>query len=198
MRCKECKQKFVPKFFLQKYCMDNLECIKAFNDGRKEKLICDKVKEMKVNTHSGENKKELQKEINLLARKIDAKFGYQCIDLCGRPYGKQVDGAHFHSVGSNSTLRYNLHNIHSADSHCNNYSNKHLSGYLLGLDLRYGKDYPVVVKNLPAFYPSLKLTNIEIVEKLALVRKINRTFETYNITSGDTARTLFNNIIGIY
>ena len=199
-RCKNpnCKDKFKPRIFLQKFCLEKDECIKMAVEQKKGKLLCEKVKEMKVNTHSKEHKKELQKEINLLARMIDAKFKHPCIDCCGRPYGKQIDGAHFHSVGSNSSLRFNLHNIHSADSQCNNYSSAHLSGYEVGIKDRYGTEYLETLKGLPLKYKELKISNFEVYEKLAVVRKINRTFNTYNIINGESARELFNKLIGIY
>ena len=39
---------------------------------------------------------------------------------------------------------------------------------------------------------------IEIKEKLKLVNKIIRNFETYQMSKADMAREVFNNIIGIY
>ena len=32
MRCRHCKEKFTPKFFNQKFHLDKLECIAAFNE----------------------------------------------------------------------------------------------------------------------------------------------------------------------
>ncbi len=198
--CKNCKKEFQKTSPLQSVCSPVCAIERSYelNKAKREKEVNDKVEAMRPNAHAVKYKGELQKEINLLARKIDAKFGYECIDLCGKPYGSQTDGAHKHSVGSNSTLRFNLHNIHSARSDCNKYSPLHQSGYLMGLIKRYGQDYADKVENLPSIYKGLKLTNNEIVEKLALVRKINRTFDTYLITSGDTAREMFNALIGIY
>lgn len=199
-----CKKRFVALSNSHYFCSYPCALVKGDENADKKKEQLKKTEwtkekaELKINTHSKENKSHLQKAINLLARKIDAVFGYECIDCCGRKYGKQIDGAHFHSVGSNNSLRYNLHNIHSADSHCNNYSNTHISGYKIGLEKRYGKDYLDLVEGLPLLYREVKLNNLEIHEKLALVRKLNRTFNTYQITDGISARNLFNNIIGIY
>lgn len=178
--------------------MEKEECIALEIEMKKATIWKEKRAEWKVETHSKENKKYLQQEINKLARMIDAKFNYPCIDCCGRSYGKQIDGAHFHSVGSNSTLRYNLHNIHSADSQCNNFSNTHISGYKNGLTLRYGKEYLQMLYEIPVAYDHLKLTNVEIAEKLKIVRSIIRTFDTYSLVDGKSARELFNKLIGIY
>tara|TARA_R110000868_G_scaffold379046_1_gene644730 strand:+ start:240 stop:845 length:606 start_codon:yes stop_codon:yes gene_type:complete len=159
----------------------------------KEKAI------LKIETHSKEYKKELQKNINLLARMIDAKFGYTTCICCNRDFGKQCDGAHFHSVGSNSSLRYNLHNIHSANSYCNNYSNTHISDYKIGLEKRYGKEYfEYVVNELPLKYQTIKLSSNEIFEKLKLVRNIIKNFNSYVWIGSENTRTSLNNLIGIY
>lgn len=200
-RCKNpnCRDKFKAKYFLQKHCMEKDECIRLEVEMKKETIWKEKRKEWKINTHAKENKKYLQDEINKLARMIDAKFGYGCIDMCQKPYGKQIDGAHYHSRGGNCSLRYNLHNIHSANSQCNCYSDKHKPGYFVGLEVRYGIDYAnMVASDLPAKYPLIKLSNQEIHDKLTIVRKINREFGTYQFTNGKQARNLFNKIIGIY
>ena len=198
-KCKNCKELFMQRRSLQYLCSPKCAIqyankkvkVKVEKDWNKEK------KAIKVNTHVRENKKQLQSQINLLARKIDAYFHYDCID-CGKPYGKQVDGAHFESVGSNSTLRYNLHNIHSARSYCNKYSDKHHEGYKQGLVKRYGAEYLELVEGLKLKYKTIDLSNQDIADKLAIVRRLNRDFDTFSLTDGISARNLFNEIIGIY
>ena len=178
--------------------MENDECIKAFRLEGKVKEIDQKVKNMKVDAHSVKYRKLLQDEINLLARKIDAKFEFNCID-CGKPFtGQQIDACHLISRGKNSTLKYHLHNLHSGHNHCNVWNTSHENNYKQGLLVRYGRQYLEMVESLPLYHKELHLTNKEVVEKLALVRKINRTFDTYDLTSGDFSRTMFNVIIGIY
>ena len=110
----------------------------------------------------------------------------------------QIDACHLISRKKNSTLKYHLHNLHSGHNHCNIYNTEHESNYKKGLVLRYGKEYLEMVEGLPQVYKELHLSNNEVIEKLAIVRKINRTFDTYLITSGDTAREMFNKIINIY
>lgn len=205
-RCRECKEKFEPRTFLQKYCRKNENCLTAESQFAREKVKQKndkdwKVKkaEMKVNSHSKENKKHLQDEINKLSRLIDAKLGFNdCID-CQKPFNNhQIDACHFFSKGSNSTLALNLHNLHSGHNHCNFYNPQHESNYKKGLVLRYGKEYLEMLYEIPVEYDHIKLTNLERVEKLKIVRKIIRTFDTYVLTDGKQARTLFNKVIGIY
>lgn len=159
-------------------------------------------REKKIEAKQSDYKKELQREINRLARKIDLYCGYGCID-CDNNTDNQIDAAHFHSVGSNSTLRFNLHNIHAARAYCNKYSKHHLEGYKEGLEKRYDAGYKqYVINGLPFIYRSLKLTGKEIHEKLTIVRKLNREFDNntnlFVNMNGKEIRDYYNKIIGIY
>lgn len=156
-----------------------------------------KYKDMRIRAKSTDYKRELQREINKLSRQIDASFGYLCID-CGRGYGKQIDGAHFHTVGSHPSVRFNLHNIHSARSECNQYSEDHKPGYANGILSRYGQAYFNKMLNLPRTYPSIDLSPQEIYDKLAVVRKLNREYPKMNFKSAKEARDKLNKKIGIY
>ena len=199
-KCAECGNVFQKQSPLQNCC--SIPCAversHKLNKKKREKELNDKVDEMRVNAHATKYKKALQDEINALSRKIDAKFGYGCID-CNRPFnGHQIDACHLISRGRNSTLKYHLHNLHSGHNHCNVWNTSHENNYKQGLLVRYGRQYLEMVESLPLKHKELHLTNKEVIEKLAIVRKINRTFDTYQITSGDTARELFNSIINIY
>jgi len=205
-RCKYDKLKFEPKYFNQKFCLKTDACIKAFSDyanSEKEKNKAWKKvkKDVKKTTHSKEYKNQLQIEINKLARMIDKKFGFDyCID-CDKKFISTPHGGHFNSVGSNSSLRFNLDNIHSQKGECN----EHGKGggrkleYKEGLIKRYGHDYAEMVhKELAIKYPVIKLNHNEIYEKLTLVRKLIKNFDTYQFESSLNARKLLNNLIGIY
>jgi len=142
----------------------------------------------------------LQDDINKLARKIDEYFGYECIDLCGKPYGKQIDGCHFKSRGSHANIAFNLHNIHAGRSDCNKWSNTHILGYEKGLVERYGLDYYDMVEGLSKEYPVLKLNEVELKAALKIVRKLNREFQTHltGHLDGAMMRAYFNDLINIY
>ena len=203
-RCKQCREKFITKSFLQKYCRKKDECLDAESIYSLEKLKQKRTKDwkiekavLKINTHSKEHKKALQDSINLLSRLIDNLFYNSCID-CGKPYGKQQDACHYHGRGANSSLKYNLHNLHSGSSQCNQWSDTHKQGYAEGLKKRYGSDYFETVVGLQLQYKELRLSNVEINDKLILVRKLIREFNTFYFKDGVSARTILNSIIGIY
>lgn len=201
-KCKwsKCGKMFTPDRPLQSVC--NYVCAtgiaKEKQAIKQAKDINEKVKAMKVDTHAKEHKSDLQAEINKLARKIDLKHGYfTCID-CDKEYGKQTDAAHFYSRGANSTLRYHLDNLHSANSQCNRFSDLHHTNYEKGLIKRYGVEYFKKVESLLLKYKSIHLTNQDITDKLKIVRLLNRTLHTYQFESAIEEREYFNKIIGIY
>lgn len=158
----------------------------------------EKVDLWKPKTHEKKYKAQLQIEINKLSRMIDAKFGYEtCID-CNRCFGKQRDAAHFTGIGSNNSIRYNLHNLHTSRSDCNQFSDKHKQGYEIGLKERYGIEYYEKVASLPLTYPHIKLSAYEVVDKLKVVRGLIKHFDTYQAENSIAMRENFNKIIGIY
>ena len=193
-KCKNCKKPFKPTYSsLQQVCGHKCAAILA-----REKESNKAFKEMKIKAHEKDYKKTFQDEINKLSRLIDAKFYNTCID-CGNIFTGQIDAAHYHARGSNCTLRYNLHNLHAARGYCNQHSPDHKAGYAIGLGKRYGKEYAdYVVKELPLKYKEIHLTAHEIVDKLKIVRKLIREFNTFDFTDAKSARTLLNNILGIY
>ena len=207
MKCKSCKEQHEPFNSLDNWCK-KIDCQvnKALylleKKKAKDKKDWNKHKSKRLPVlYPKKYKTLLQSQINLLARKIDAHFNYLCID-CGKPYGKQIDAAHLHNSQGNENIRFNLHNLHSAKSDCNQFSSEHKVGYRIGIEARYGKEYLNYIDNeLPLEYKYLGLLDTEVAEKLAIVRKINREFDNIvkdlELNSVDM-RSYFNGLIGIY
>jgi hypothetical protein len=200
--CKICKVKYEPLRPLQQICSP--KCAYEYQKKQKEKAWRkekkerkEKLKDMKIRVNHSKNKDSLQREINKLARMIDAEFYDSCID-CGAYLSGQVHGSHFHNVGGNENVRYNLHNIHSSTSQCNKWKGGNKVGYQLGLKKRYGDDYFEMVDTMRAKYPSINLNEYDVIDKLKIVRKIIRDFDTYKLYSPTQARRMFNKMIGIY
>jgi hypothetical protein len=206
-RCKSCNAKFTPKYFNQKFCVENDECLKALSDYAKDqeykrlkKDFLPRKKEMDIVANPTKYKKFLQDEINKLARMIDNSFDLKCID-CGKDYGPQQDGGHFNSVGKNASLRFNLHNIHSQKSDCN--QNGLGAGrerqYYQGLIDRYGIEYAEMVDvGLQQKFTYIGLKNEDYPEKTKIVRAIIKNFGTYRFEGPKEAREICNKLIGIY
>lgn len=213
-RCLIHKTKFTAKYFLQKHCLETDECqtaetkliVERHNKHTKKKVkevnerLKQQDKERMPFVYDKEYRKELQDATNKLSRMVDEHFGYGCID-CGKPLDKeknQIDACHLISRGKNSTLKYHLDNLHSGHNHCNKYNEKHESNYKHNLVLRYGHEYLEQIEGLPLKYPLIKLSEVEVVEKLKLVRKLIRDFTTFEFMDGRNARNWLNALIGIY
>lgn len=214
-KCRICSQKFTPRFSTTQPVCEDVQCIIEYTRQQREKKEAkdlreqkkkakieakewfEKKKKAKIELYPSKNKGYLQYEINKLSKLIDDRFDYKCI-CCGREYGKQKDAAHYSSVGSNSTIRFNLHNIHTSDSYCNNYSNTHVSGYYDGLIKRYDQKYADFVKYELPKTPVIKLLPNEVHEKLTIVRQLIKNFDTYVFKDGKEGRDIFNKVIGIY
>lgn len=208
-KCKFCRDEFTQFSSFQNHCQKE-EC--------KEKALEIKVKKAMSNLkkHKTKEKKEkrnalkelsnnksgrslLQDEVNKLARMIDKKFEINtCID-CGLQFNEMIDGGHCQPVSGNENIRYNLHNIHSQRRSCNSFKGGRKHEYLKGIEFRYGMEY----KNYLEFeqkttYKLIKLSNVEVDEKLKIARKLVRTFDTFSFIDPIQARNILNSIIGIY
>lgn len=182
----------------QKEVAKKMEKAKAQVKKEKDKELNDKINSWKPTVHEKKYKGLLQNEVNKLSRMIDEKFGYNlCID-CNKPFGAQKDAAHFNGVGSNHSIRYNLHNLHTAKSDCNQFSDKHKQGYTIGLKERYGESYLTLVEELPIKYKYIKISAVEVVEKLKIVRSLVKNFDTFQAENSIAMRENFNEVIGIY
>ena len=130
--CKQCKDKFIPKYFLQKWCLEKDECIKAFSNwvSEQNKKKIDKAmkkdtaeRKEKLMTHK-DHLKLLQVVFNTYIRIRDKDL--PCI-TCGTTKPVKYDAGHFYSVGGYPNLRFDEDNVHKQ---CSNNCNVHLSGNL--------------------------------------------------------------------
>lgn len=206
-KCKYCKEKFEYRFnTLEKACQ-KIDC------KTKEVMSLMEKKRLQKKKANDKEKKEkapylnplkykgiLAKECQHLARLIDLKFNYNCID-CDKPFGNQQDGGHFNSKGKNMSLAWNLHNIHSqrSECNCNGLGGGRERQYYDGLIKRYGNEYAEMVDiGIQVKYRYVGLKENEIAEKIAIVRKLIRDFDTFVFEDGKHAREVLNKLIGIY
>ena len=143
-------------------------------------------------------KKELEKHINSIARAIDKGSG--CIS-CG---GKTTPQAgHYHSVQSNGSIRYNLHNLHLQDYNCNCAKGANIHQYDLGLRDRYGLEYWEYVKfEMVKKYPLIKMIFDEYLDKIQIAKTIVKGLEksdmVFNAEQRIMLRNKYNKMLGIY
>lgn len=204
MRCKQCQTKFIPKYFNQKFCMINDECINAHVESAKKVQIKVKKKENQVKKLELKPKSYwlaiLQKEINQIVRLIDKDC--PCISS-GRPYRSDDQAGHFYSVGSTPALRFNLLNLWSQSIK----DNMHNSGNLLNYRETLVKfDIIDLIEAERLKYPTLKLSIEEIKEaisKAKIVKKVmielnSDVFNPRSVVKRVELRQEFNRYLEIY
>ena len=148
---KECGVEFEPVTRFQKYCY---KCVlsrakfKSYKDTTKREKVRKNEIKAQLKTIS-DYKKELQIEINKIARLID--HDQVCISCQKTP--KKKNGCHFHSVGSRPALRFNLLNIYLGCEKCNSELGGNVHGYIDGLILTFDKEFYEYLKfELPKMY----------------------------------------------
>lgn len=144
-RCRECKEKFVPRKFLQKYCMEKDVCITAFlasvKKTNEKKIKAETNKRLGVIRASLMTHKDwmglLQKVFNTWIRMRDAHL--PCIS-CGTTANVEYAAGHFYPT-TYGILRFHEDNVHKqCNKHCNMMLRGNLHPYRIALEKKIGAD----------------------------------------------------------
>jgi 5-methylcytosine-specific restriction endonuclease McrA len=206
-KCKCCKELFKPTNTLQIVCslpcalklMPELNRLKQAKEAKVQKDI------LKENVKGiGGYRTDLQKELNHIARLIDANCN--CIS-CGY-LTDAVDGGHYRSVSSDNSLRWHLMNIFLQCKRCNDPKRKggNSAGYVDGLIKNFGRDIFEQIIDLKVQYPFIKLDIVTLKEKIAIARQIVKELKEANQVDSLPRKTdlrielrvKFNKLLGIY
>lgn len=144
-----------------------------------------------------DHKKGLEKQINTIVRILD---DFQPCMMCGTKIQKQF-ACHYHAVGANDTLRFNLYNIWGGCYSCNGNKGGNIIGYDEKLIETYGREKWEQIKfDLVREYPAIKLTVQEIKEAKKKAKDIIKNLEIrkYTVAERWAYRSLINKKIGIY
>lgn len=167
-KCKNCKQQFTPKYFLQKYCNDQ-DCIaeatkyaiaqrdKNFKKQcRKDKR--DFAEKNKTYTQKlQEARKVFQKWIRLVRDK-----DRNCIS-CDKP-AKDYDGGHYLKAELFSGLIFNEKNVHKQCVYCNHHKSGNELEYRDGLIKRYGIEYVESLESIKNENRERRYSDVELNE----------------------------------
>ena len=133
-RCKNCKEKFEPLRFNQRYCLKE-ECIRVWVETEKQKQWKAKKTQLKKELMSLQDWLKLaQMTFNKWIRHRDN--GLNCIS-CDKP-AKKPNAGHYFSQGGHSNVRFDEDNVHLQCEHCNSYLSGNLLNYQIGIDKRIG------------------------------------------------------------
>ena len=116
MRCKNCKEKFEPKTFLQKYCFKD-ECMRVFVEKTKEKAWKEKKQKMQQDLETIQDYIKMTQIIfNRFIRLRDK--GQVCIS-CQKNINGVQHASHYLSAGGHSAIRFNEDNVWVSCYKCN-------------------------------------------------------------------------------
>ena len=134
MRCKNCKEKFDPVRFNQKYCL-NEECIRVFVEEAKTKTWKKTKAKMKADLMTLQDYIKLaQITFNKYIRLRDK--GNVCIS-CQKP-PKKLNSGHFYNANNHWNVRFDERNVHLQCEHCNTFLSGNLIEYRSNLINKIG------------------------------------------------------------
>jgi hypothetical protein len=175
MKCKACNTTFIPKYFNQKFCVDNDECLKAFSDYAK--ITKEKTERKEWSERKSKMKKEMltvqdylkiaQQVFNAYIRKRDQ--GKNCIS-CQKPIRGVVNASHYYNSNNHWNVRFNELNVHSSCYRCNCELSGNLIEYGINLEKLIGPDEFIILRE--EAYKTRKFTRDELKEIIEKYKKL--------------------------
>lgn len=158
-RCKCCNQKFAVKYFNQKFCMIENECIKAFNEELKFKQAKERQKKInQIKRQNQKEKKEWHEKNDSYAKRLGKArkvFQYwvrlrdkdeSCIS-CGNPNAELYDGGHYLKAENYSGLIFEPLNCNKQCRKCNYFLDGNELNYREGLIKKIGEEKVLLLEN---------------------------------------------------
>ena len=135
-RCKNCKEKFEPVKFLQKYCLND-DCVRVWVESEKEKTWKKTKAKMKNDL---ETVQELIKATQIIFNKYIRlrDKGQVCISCQKKPL--KENAGHYFNANNHWNVRFNELNVHLQCEHCNTYLSGNLIEYRKGLINKIGEE----------------------------------------------------------
>jgi hypothetical protein len=173
MRCKNCKEKFEPKTFLQKYCFKD-ECMKVFVEKTKEKAWKEKKQKMQQDLETVQDYIKMAQIIfNKYIRLRDK--GQVCISCQKKPL--KENAGHFFNANNHYNVRFDERNVHLQCEHCNTYLSGNLIEYQRNLIHKIGiENYQQLEAEARK---TRKFTKDELKEIMAEYKKKIKEIELY-------------------
>lgn len=134
MRCKNCKTKFEPMRFNQKYCFNKM-CVDAWVQEAKVKNWKKTKKKMQENL---ETIQDLVKATQIVFNKyIRLRDKHELCISC-KQIPKKSNAGHFYNANNHYNVRFNEDNVHLQCEHCNTFLSGNLLEYRKHIILKIG------------------------------------------------------------
>ena len=123
--------------------------------------------------------------------------------MCANPNMKRINACHYHSVGSNGTLRFNLLNNWHGCHKCNSELGGNINGYDIQIVNTYGKQFWEFLKfDLVRKYQYIKLDKEELRELAkqaqGIIKRLEKLDKVYTIAERTELREKINEELNIY
>ena len=133
-KCKNCKERFNPAHFNQKYCFKK-ECTNIWIESEKEKQWKKKKAKLKQDLMTVQDYVKIAQQVfNKYIRERDK--GLPCIS-CGKKPLKENAG-HFFNANNHWNVRFDEYNVHLQCEHCNTFLSGNLINYRENLIKKIG------------------------------------------------------------
>lgn len=172
MRCRNCKEKFEPVRFNQKYCLKD-ECIRVFVEEAKSKAWKKTKKNMQEDLETIQDLvKATQIVFNKYIRLRDKDE--LCISCKQKP--KKSNAGHYYNANNHWNVRFNEDNVHLQCEHCNTFLSANLINYRENLLKKIGEDKFQLLE--AEANKTRKFTKEELKEIIETYKKKIKQYET--------------------
>jgi len=181
-KCQYHKTKFDAKYFNQKFCLSDDECVKAFNESVKLQKEKQKAKQWQKEKKEIKEKLMTKSDYLNIAQKVFNTYirlrdkDKPCVS-CDKPLKpNDINASHYYSVGSSPNLRFNEFNVHNSCIRCNKELHGNIAEYSIRLPLRIGKEnfeQLIQDRNKPSLYSINDVKEIISIykEKIKILNK---------------------------
>lgn len=173
-RCKNCKEKFEPKTFLQKYCFKD-ECIRVFVEKTREKTWKKTKAKVKQDLMTLSDYLRLTQQIFNKYIRLKARGGYCC--SCGSELKNKFDAGHYMNANNHWAVRFDERNVWAQCVNCNQHKHGNLIEYRRFLVKHHGEEW--VQKLEQDARVTRKFTKDELKEIMAIYKKKCKELEIY-------------------
>ena len=172
-RCKNCKNKFEPIRFNQKYCLES-ECVRVWVESEKAKQWKEKKQKMQQDLETVQDYIKMAQIIfNKYIRLRDK--GQVCISCQKKPL--KENAGHFFNANNHWNVRFDERNVHLQCEHCNTYLSGNLLEYRTNLINKIGNSEFLILE--AEARKTRKFTKEELKEIMAEYKKKIKNLELY-------------------
>jgi hypothetical protein len=172
MRCRNCKNKFEPIRFNQKFCLEP-ECVRVWVESEKAKQWKKTKQKAKLDLMTLSDYLKLAQQVFNKWINLRDK-GKPCIS-CDKPITGRVNASHFWNANNHYNVRFNEDNVHSSCITCNQFLSGNLLEYRTRLISKIGKQRFNILE--AESKQTRKFTIEELKEIIAIYKKKIKEYE---------------------